>query len=173
MPDGALPSREVGSRLALQTGMATIATSSLLFLGNSQVTREVAAALTRMDLEVRYVANAKQAMQALHESTPDLFVVELTAVGLSGVGLADLADVCHELGTRLALVTGRSVFETSSCASLIGAIASLNKWVPVRVTAERITALVTHAHCARELGIVFDPGIPWAENDDELAALVG
>ena len=149
------------------------APGSLLILGNSQVTREVASALSRLDLDVRYVATAAQAMQALHESTPDLLLVELTAVGFTGVGLADLADACHELGARLALMTGRSVFENSSCASLIGAIASLNKWVPVRVSAERINALVSHAHCARELGIVFDPGMPWAENNDEMAALVG
>jgi len=153
--------------------MATNASGSLLILGNSNVTREVSTALARLDLDVRYAGTALQAMQALHESTPDLLIVELTAVGFTGVGLADLADLCRDLGTRLALMTGRSVLETSSCASLVGAIASLNKWVPVRVSAERINALVSHAHYARELGIVFDPGMPWAENNDELAALVG
>jgi DNA-binding NtrC family response regulator len=153
--------------------MGSKTTGSLLLLGNSQVTRELATVLSRLDLHVTFVASPREAMTFLQKDAPDLLLVEMTALRFTDIGLADLADAAHELGTRIALLTARSVVETAACASLIGAIATLNKWVSVRVTAERVNALVTHALCARNLGVVFDPGMPWAENDDEMVALVG
>ncbi len=152
--------------------MGTKMIGSLLLLGNSNVTRELATVLSRLDLHVKFVTTAREAMTVLQKDAPDLLVVEMTALGFTEIGLADLAGAAQELGTRIALLTSRSVVETSACALLIGAIASLNKWVSVRVTAERVNALVTHALCARQLGVVFDSGMPWVDNDDEIAALV-
>jgi ActR/RegA family two-component response regulator len=153
--------------------MGSKADASLLLLGNSTVTRELAMALGRMDLDMRYVATSTEAMNVLQRQAPDLLVVEMTALRFTQIGLADLADAAREVGTRVVLLTSRSVVETNACASLIGAIATLSKWVSVRVTAERVLALATHACFSRRLGVVFDAGIPWAENDDEMAALVG
>jgi DNA-binding NtrC family response regulator len=153
--------------------MGSKATGSLLLLGNSSVTRELTAVLARQDVHVKFVNSADEAMTSLRQDVPDLLLVEMTALRFTQIGLADLADAARELGTRVVLLTTRSVLETAACALLVGAIASLNKWVPVRVTAERVNALVTHALCARQMGVVFDPGMPWAENDDEMAALAG
>jgi len=121
-----------------------------------EVTRELTTVLGRLDLRVKSVTIAREAMTLLRRDAPDLLVVEMSALRFTQIGLADLADAARELGTRVVLLTSRSVFETAACASLIGAIASLNKWVPVRVTAERVNALVTHAVCARQMGVVFD-----------------
>jgi DNA-binding response OmpR family regulator len=146
---------------------------SLLLLGISTVTRELAMALGRLNLDMKYVATASEAMNVLQRQAPDLLVVEMSALRLTQIGLADLADAAREAGTRVVLLTSRSVVETNACASLIGAIATLSKWVPVRVMTERVNALLIHAVCARQMGMVFDPGMPWADNDNEMAALVG
>ena len=111
-----------------------------------------------------------QAVEVLRAGETDLLVVEVTAVGQSAIGLGgDLAEAAREHGTRLALLTSRSPLDTADCASLLGAIASLNKWMSVRVTAERLTALVTSARYSRNLGIVFDHAMPWVENGNAIA----
>ena len=143
--------------------------ASLLLLGNSSLTRELASALARFDLKVRFVSTATEAAAILRAGETDLFVAEVTAVGHGGIGLAGLAETARDHGTRLALLTSRSPLETTACASLLGAVASLNKWMSVRVTAQRLLALVTNARCSRDLGIVFDHEIPWVENDEAIA----
>jgi len=142
---------------------------SLLLLGNSSLTRELATTLDRLELEVNLVSTATEAAAILPKGETDLLVVEVTAVGHSGIGLAGLAEAARDHGTRLALLTSRSPLETAACASLLGAIASLNKWMSVRVTAQRLLALVLNARCSRDLGIVFDHEVPWVENDEAIA----
>jgi DNA-binding NtrC family response regulator len=140
-------------------------------LGNSTLTREIQGALVRLGLQVKLVSTAQEALEALLERENDLLVVEITAVGHTGVGLADLAEAARERGTSLALLTSHSPLKNVACASLLGAIGSLNKWMSVRVTAERLSALVTHARYSRQLGIVFNSEMPWVESDDEIALL--
>jgi DNA-binding response OmpR family regulator len=142
---------------------------SLLLFGNSQLTRELCSVLVKLDLEVKRASTAAEAVAILRTGETDLLVVEVTAVGHSGIGLAELAEAARDHGTRLALLTSRSPLETAACASLLGAIASLNKWMSVRVTAQRLLALLTNARCSRDLGIVFDHEVPWVENDEAIA----
>ena len=117
-------------------------TRSLVLLGTSTVMRELAAALTRLGVDVKFVTTARTAYEALQNGERrDLLAVEMTAVGCGDIGLADLAEVARKRGTRLALLTSRSVMDTDACASLLGAVGTLNKWVPVRVTAQRLSQL--------------------------------
>ena len=148
--------------------MTSESAGSLLLLGNTRLTRELSAALLRRDLEVKCVTTPSEAVEVLRAGETDLLVVEVTAVGQSAIGLADLAEAAREHGTRLALLTSRSPLDTADCASLLGAIASLNKWMSVRVTAQRLTALVTSARWSRNLGIVFDHAMPWVENGNAI-----
>lgn len=152
--------------------MGSKSLGSLLILGNSFVARALARVVHQLNIQVQLVTTSAEVITQLGVNPPDLLLVELTALGSANIGLADIADACHERGTRLVLLTVRSVDETTACASLLGAIATLNKRAPLRATAERVTALVEHAHCVRELGIVFDPGMPWIEEGEEIAALV-
>ena len=131
--------------------MKTAKTRSLVLLGTSSVMRELAATLTRLGVDVHLVTTAQAAYDALHsEERRDLLAVEMTAVGFGEIGLADLAEIARQRGTRLALLTSRSVMDTDACASLLGAVGSLHKWVPVRVTAQRLSELAVSA--ARSIG---------------------
>ena len=127
--------------------------------------QELAATLTRLGVDVHLVTTAQAAYDALHseeaalplpgcrqrwEERRDLLAVEMTAVGFGEIGLADLAEIARQRGTRLALLTSRSVMDTDACASLLGAVGSLHKWVPVRVTAQRLSELAVSA--ARSIG---------------------
>ena len=121
-------------------------TRSLVLLGTSVVMRELAASLTRLGVDVNFVTTAPAAHEALlNGERRDLLAVEMSAVGCGDIGLADLAEIAHQRGTRLALLTSRSVMDTDACASLLGAVGSLNKWVPVRVTAQRLSELAVTA----------------------------
>jgi DNA-binding NtrC family response regulator len=126
--------------------MKTAKTRSLVLLGSSKVMWELAGTLTRLGVDVKYVNSARAAYEALQSGERrDLLAVEMTAVGLGDIGLADLAEVARKRGTRLALLTSRSVMDTDACASLLGAVGSMNKWVPVRVTAQRLSELAVTA----------------------------
>ena len=115
-------------------------------LGTSVVMQELAASLTRLGVDVKFVTTGQAAYEALQNGERrDLLAVEMSAVGSGNTGLADLAEVARKRGTRLALLTSRSVMETDACASLLGAVGSLNKWVPVRVTAQRLSELAVSA----------------------------
>src|SRR5207245_8656340 len=98
-----------------------------------------------LNVDVKFVTTARAAYDALNGERRDLLAVEMTAVGFGDIGLADLAESAHQRGTRLALLTSRSVIDTDACASLLGAVGSLNKWVPVRVTAQRLSELAVSA----------------------------
>jgi DNA-binding MurR/RpiR family transcriptional regulator len=126
--------------------MKTAKTRSLVLLGSSKVMWELAGTLTRLGVNVKYVTTAHAAYEALQSGERlDLLAVEMTAVGFGDIGLADLAEAARERGTRLALLTSRSVMDTDACASLLGAVGSMNKWVPVRVTAQRLSELAVSA----------------------------
>jgi DNA-binding response OmpR family regulator len=131
---------------------ATIS-GSVILLGNSNVSRELAAVLPRFDARVKCAKTSLEAIQLLDSCEVDLLVVELVAVGWTGTGLYELAEAARQKGTRLALLTSRSVMDTAACATLVGAMATLNKWTPVRVTAERIKALAGQARAIRQLGM--------------------
>src|ERR1700737_620863 len=93
-------------------------TRSLVMLGTSVVMQELAASLTRLGVDVKFVTTGQAAYEALQNGERrDLLAVEMSAVGS---GLADLAEVARKRGTRLALLTSRSVMETDACASLLG-----------------------------------------------------
>jgi len=126
--------------------MKTAKTRSLVLLGTSTVMRELAATLTRAGLDVKFVPTAQAAYEAVQDGERrDLLAVEMTAVGHGDIGLAELAEAARRRETRLALLTSRSVMDTDACASLLGAVGSLNKWVPVRVTAQRLSELAVGA----------------------------
>ena len=115
---------------------------SVLLLGNSTVARELATSLDELGVDVGFVTTTRDAFDALQSGERhDLLAVEMTAVGFGELGLADLAAAARERNTRLALMTSRSVFEIDACASLLGAVGSLNKWMPVHVTAKRLSEL--------------------------------
>jgi CheY-like chemotaxis protein len=137
--------------------MKTAKTRSLVLLGTSTVMRELAATLDRGGVDVKFVTSAQAAYDALQEGERrDLLAVEMTAVGLGNIGLADLAEAARRRETGLALLTSRSVMDTDACASLLGAVGSLNKWVPVRVTAQRLSELAVSP--ARSIG---EPSYGW------------
>jgi DNA-binding MurR/RpiR family transcriptional regulator len=119
---------------------------SVLLLGNSTVARELATRLGELGTKVRFVTTTRDAFDALQSSNGhDLLAVEITAVGFGELGLTDLAAVARERDTRLALITSRSVADIDACASLLGAVGSVNKWAPVGMTARRLSELAIHA----------------------------
>lgn len=132
--------------------MAPMNSGTVVLLGNSPVARELAAVLPRSGVRTHYVTTATDAMRLLGRGEADLFVVEMVAVGVSEIGLFELAEAARAKGTRIALLTSRSVMDTTACATLLGAMATLNKWMPVRVTAERLHTLTTQAGAIRRLG---------------------
>jgi hypothetical protein len=119
---------------------------SVLLLGYSTVARELATSLDKLGVDVGFVTTTRDALDALQSGERhDLLAVEMTAVGLGELGLADLAAAARERNTRLALMTSRSVVEIDECASLLGAVGSLNKFAPVRMNAKLLSELAIHA----------------------------
>src|SRR5712692_7517433 len=112
-----LPGRGVQARgLRWEPIMKSEDSGLLLLLGNSTLTREIQGALVRLGLQVKLVSTAQEALEALLERETDLLVVEITAVGHTGVGLADLAEAARERGTSLALLTSHSPLKNVACA---------------------------------------------------------
>jgi D-arabinose 5-phosphate isomerase GutQ len=124
---------------------------SVLLLGNSTVARKLATSLDELGVDVGFVTTTRDAINALQSvERHDLLAVEMTAVGFGELGLADLAAAARERNTRLALMTSRPVVEIDACASLLGAVGSFNKWVPVSTTAMRLSELAMQAPRAEQ-----------------------
>lgn len=107
--------------------------------------RKLATTLDELNLDVSFQESARDAFDALRGQRRDLLVVEMTAVGLGEIGLTDLAGAARARGIRLALLTSRTAAEIESCASLLGAVASLNKQSSIDVTARRLSDLAIQA----------------------------
>jgi DNA-binding NtrC family response regulator len=131
--------------------MQPMNSGTVVLLGTSTVVRELASVLPRFGVRTHYVTSPADALRLLQRGEADLFAVEMVAVGVGSIGLFELAEAARAKGTRIALLTSRSVMDTTACATLIGAMATLNKWMPVRVTAERLHALTTQAGAIRRL----------------------
>jgi ActR/RegA family two-component response regulator len=125
--------------------MTTNGRRSVLMLGTSTTARQLASTLDELNLDVYFASTARDALKVLRGQRRDLLVVELTAVGLGEIGLTDLAAAAQARGIRLALLTSRSVAEVDACASILGAVASLNKRASIDVTARRLSDLAIQA----------------------------